>query len=250
MTPGHRLLDGLEMAAFKCRVKRVLPLLALALAACMHLKTRDPSVYIPPKRLAGFRPFVTSFLIDGKGRKVEQPERESDAEDSLDESINYRLSTKGGLYPDPAALPRLEQYVSVRTWAKQALEEIVNEEFAQRDGRKPRHLAVHEWSYPGGSLRSWRTILGADFLLVSLFLDGAKTTGLWVAEGITGWTLIPGYPYGEGVACVVDLEDGRIVWCDFVNTKTLEMRTRQGAQTAVDRVTASLFAMSPSAPPP
>ncbi|HMF39332.1 MAG TPA: hypothetical protein VKQ32_01500, partial [Polyangia bacterium] len=64
-----------------------------------------------------------------------------------------------------------------------------------------------------------------DCLLVSMFLDGRNTAGLSVAVAMVGGTLAA----RRAMACIVRLEDGRVVWCNLT-TFYWDLTQRPGAQ--------------------
>jgi hypothetical protein len=100
---------------------------------------------------------------------------------------------------------------------------------------------VYVWRY-SGDLAPMRAALDADFVLMSVFLDGDNTMGRLLKNPVDGRARVA---RRLGEACVVDLRDGRVVWCahDYENTERI--RTRENAQKAVDRLVAPLLGMKP-----
>jgi hypothetical protein len=154
---------------------------------------------------------------------------------NVDDSINYRLLPQGGHAFASAATARLEQFAEFFHWSWRAMHEIM----AERLGQEPAtHRSVAEWRFPR-DITSWQTALNADFVLVSFVLYGTRghdPEPAWMdverstaaeGAGLTG-------SGSRAIACIVALNDGRVVWCNFIPNNSVTMEARSAAQSAVD----------------
>ena len=230
--------------------------LALLLAGCAApLKMSSPDVYVPPQSLAVVPPVVRSFEIDADGKLVLRRDWEDESHAALEASLHYEVQSHGARYFDMGVL-RVVNRPAFPEWVGEMLGQIAHEAHQRQKGHETRHQAVSEWRYSHPGLDFWRTYLGADYVLASVFLDGQNTTGRsvsnFLAGGFGGWIIDA---RREGLACVVSLVNGRVVWCALLPFNGLSVRERGGAQQMVDQLTAGLFAMRPPpgtrpSPPP
>ena len=227
-------------------------LVGLALAACgagcaAPLKMSDPAHHVPPQSLAAVPPFVASFEIDADSKYVKHGDWQQAARAALEASIDYDVQAHGGRFFNDEQLKTVDR-TAFPDWAAQMLGEIMREAHLRQKGTETRHHTVFQWRYARPGLDVWRSFLGADYVMVSVFLDGQNTTGRSVtnalAAGFGGWMIDA---RREGLACVVNLIDGRVVWCALAPFGPLSVRERATAQLFVDQLTAGLFTMtSPS----
>jgi hypothetical protein len=115
-----------------------------------------------------------------------------------------------------------------RHWASAALQEIAGKIAGTR--ASPRR-SVGEWQFPQ-SLTTWRAALGADFALSVLFVDAYEP----VAPGDAASHSAASSRYDAaqtGIACLVDLSDGRIVTCAASTRRFGDLRTPEGARDAL-----------------
>jgi hypothetical protein len=206
---------------------------------------KDPTVQLVSDRLVAFPAFAKAFELDASEKVTSLPEQSRAASESLDASINYRVSVNGGRAFTAPALGAVDDVAEFRDWSADTLLEIKSE--AIDPGRK--HKAVFDHRY-GGELTAWRSLLKADFVLISLFLDGQQSAGRSALNGIS---MVVGagatFARRDGIACVVALSDGRVVWCQVVDLGSLNVRERNGAQAAVDKVLAPLWLTARRADP-
>jgi hypothetical protein len=114
-----------------------------------------------------------------------------------------------------------------------SMEEILGE----LDGRSNAdHHSVGEWRFPF-KLATWREALNADFALVVRFWDGFQSPGMVLLN-----MAAPVRHTGKqtGIACVLDLRDGRVVWCDRTTSQYGDLRAPADAEKAVSRLLKSL----------
>ena len=121
------------------------------------------------------------------------------------------------------------------------MSDVMNE----RLGLSPaQHNSVGEWRY-GPGLATWRERLGADYLLVSQFLDGRNITGQRVIVASGGGYLA----VRRAIACVVRMEDGQVVWCHLIRFNT-RVEKRPGAQALANALLFDLLGTAPGMTPP
>jgi len=204
-----------------------------------------PGIEVVPQRLAAFPSDGVEWTYDASGEKTMDPAGAIVAQKNLDESINYRLRRYGGHSFRADALDGLENVRAFHGWVVDVLHEIMLERLG---GAKRKHETVGDWSF-SRSLESWRAPLDADFVLVSLFIDGHNTAGRAVGVAIGGGRLAA----QRAIFCVVHLKSARIVWCNFDPAINRDLRLRAAAQEEVDwELEKTLFvrAAAPTEPPP
>jgi hypothetical protein len=203
---------------------------------CATPAMRDPSVKVVPERLAAVPTEGVVWEFDSNGKRTISEQGTVAAIKNLDESISYRLWLQGGHSIGTDAFEGFKWAVPFREWSRRMMREIMSERLGHANTK---HESVTEWRY-GPALASWRDRLGADFLLVSLFLDGRNTTGRNVLVVLGGGTLAA----RRAMACIVRLEDGRVVWCNLIEFRWL-LEQRAGAQGLADSLLKELLGEPP-----
>jgi hypothetical protein len=122
-------------------------------------------------------------------------------------------------------------YWRFRRWSEDVMTAIALHRMGRTDSR---HQSVAEWRY-GRALVPWQAKLDADFLLLVQFREGRGDT-----RGNGGQQ--------SGVACVVQLSDGRVVWCYTVVDPGGDLRRTDLANGSVNRLLEALLAVP--LPPP
>ena len=207
---------------------------ALAAVGC-GTAMRDRSVQIVPRRIIAAPTVGAVWEWDFNGKMTIFEEPSVAAMKNLDDSINYRLGQHGGHAFSRPAFEALKWAQPFGEWSRRMMGEIRKERMA-------------DYRY-GRALADWRERLGADFILVSKFSDGRNTAGRTVAITMGG-----GYLAAKGAtACLVQLLDGRVVWCkrtDFIG----KLDQRPVAQAVADKLLSDLLGdldkVAPAAPAP
>ena len=138
-------------------------------------------------------------------------------------------------YPG-ASLADIDEMAELSLWGRRTLNEIRR----QLDGTMPpRRHRVDEYFFDGDTT-DIQDSLNADFLLLSLFLDGRNTAGRKVKNFFTPPGGTAHSARREALACVVRLVDGRIVACSFA-TPPSRLDDGKTAQTFVNSLLASLL---------
>jgi hypothetical protein len=210
-------------------------LATLDLACATGPALRDPQAHIAATRLAALPAALDVFVWGREGRRLSDRELTETVRGNVDESINYRLRSHGGRSFGSAATSRLEHFTDFYRWSLRTMHEIM----AERLGDAPAaHRSVAEWRFPA-ALSSWRTALNADFVLVSFILYGDPGQGFSPARSdpARGMAIEGSGLTGSGsraIACVVALDGGRVVWCNFIPNNSVNMQQRAAAQSTVD----------------
>jgi hypothetical protein len=215
----------------------LLPLLIVlaALASCATPpRMEDPGVRVIPARLAAFPSLGQSFMLDVAKDATVDTDQSIDTRKNVDDAINFRVAAHGGRSFLARTVAQLEHATEFSHWSRRMLNQVILERV---DKDVPRHRSVADWAFPG-SLASWRTTLSADFVLVSQFYEGTETVGRAALSTFAGGDRAA----RRAIACVVQLEDGRVVWCKFVGRFYSDLRTRAGAQELVDKLLDKMLA--------
>lgn len=218
---------------------------ALAMAGCKTPALQYPAVQVASHRLAAFPSYVKEWEYDADGKKTLDDQGAATARMNLDESIGYRVWQHGGRFVGVASIAGLEQVGDFHQWALDAMTEIGAERLGYATKK---HETVGDWGF-GRSLGSWRAALDADFVLVSMFLDGHNTPGRGLKVLFVGGRLAA----RRGIICAVQLQSGRIVWCNFDSAVNVNFMSRSEAQSEVDHLLDEMLRKGeavPSEPPP
>ena len=212
--------------------------------------------HIAAKRLAALPTQGRIFVVGPQAGRDADADLSATVRTNVDDSINYLVHQHGGHVFGSAATAQLEHFTEFYNWSWRAMHEIV----AERLGNVPAaHRSVAEWRFPG-DLTSWRPVLNSDFVLVSFILYVWRPPGfhypspaLAVGEIIKesndppDSTSITGAS-SRAIACVVAIDGGHIVWCNFIPNNSVTMQERPAAQSAVDVLLDDMLKLADSAP--
>jgi hypothetical protein len=187
---------------------------------------------IPSTRLAGMPAIGQTFSLDVDGALLPSDGMAARAEQSINDSINYQLHLHGARMFSWDAVRKLPNAQDFVEWSARSMEQIILELIGKS---YQEHGSVAEFRYRG-DLGTWRRILAADDLLISYFINGYDTRAR-----ATSWT-VSEHAARRALACIVDLSDGRIVWCRFTDATTDAVLSRDGAQAVVDRLLDAMLA--------
>ena len=217
---------------------------------------RDPQARIAAKRLAALPTQGRIFLVGPKADRDADQELDETVRQNVDDSINYRLHEHGGRAFAGAATAQLEHFAEFHHWSWGAMHDIM----AERLGDVPAaHKSVTEWRFPR-DVRSWRPVLNSDFVLVSFILYvyrppeiHFRTPAMAVGEMMAQSNDPPDSMSLTGggsrvIACVVALDGGRIVWCNFIPNNSVRMQERPAAQSAVDVLLKDMLKLADGVP--
>jgi len=213
---------------------RVLPIIAVLLMGCAPaFSTRTAGVEIVARRIAVGPAVVSVFEFDRSGGLAPRADWTGAAAQNVDDAVAARVAASGGGRTFVAAdvahtdVP----YGDFRRWSSGALQEIAH----HLDGSQTSaHRSVSEWRYPQ-SLSTWHAALAADFVVALLFVDAYEAAAP-ATPAATRYRAAQ-----TGIACAVDLSDGRVVWCERAREAFGDLRTPQDARDAVAAIVAELW---------
>jgi len=217
------------------RKDRWLCLFALAWAgACTSgLVMRAPDAPANPRQLAVMEANVEiSVLSDNRLQPRDDWSRAAQA--NIDLAVRARARANGARLVDEHAFDEGE-YTRFYRWAYRSLAQIA----ARVEGRAWRDVkSVTQWRYDR-SLESWPTTLGgAESVLLVWFRDAHAG-----ADQVISNLLSPVQVHARqvGVACVLNMESRRIVWCEHQSKAFGDLRTPGSAKDAVDHLVAKFL---------
>jgi hypothetical protein len=195
--------------------------------------TKVPGVQILPSRLAAGPANVAIFEFGGDGKLTPRPDWTRAAAKQVDAAVGGRVAGNGGRVFVAEDVAHTDVgYGDFRHWSNAALQEVAA---TVAGTRASTHRSVAEWRFPN-SLATWRAALGVDFVLVVGFVDAHETSGITSSNPTT---TVAYHADQTGIACVVDLSDGRLVWCETLRTFG-NLRTPEAARDAVGELVKEL----------
>jgi hypothetical protein len=206
---------------------------ALAAVGCATPAMRDPTVKVVSRRLVAAPTDGVVWQWDASDKATVSADGTVTAMRNVDDSINYRLRETGGRAFDRASFDAFKWAAPFREWSERTLSEIMAERLGHA---KVKHDSVSAWRY-GPALAEWRDRWAADFMLISMFVDGRNTAGRTLLVTMGGGYLA----VQRAIACAVQLADGRVVWCNMV-TFASDLQQRDGAQVLADQLLLEVLA--------
>jgi hypothetical protein len=199
---------------------------------CATPAMRAPGVQVVPGRLVALPTDGVVWEMDFEGKRTLSKDKSDAAVENFDDSIAYRLSLHGGRSVASETFETWPWATPFRDWSARMMSEIMTERLGRA---RVQHESVADWRY-GRALATWRERLAADYLLVSMFLDGRNTVGRSIAVGFAGGYLAA----RRAMACVVRMEDGRVVWCNLIEFNA-RLEQRNGAQAVANSLLGDLL---------
>jgi hypothetical protein len=177
--------------------------------------------------------------------RTELDEADDAVRDNVDGEIHRQASLRGARLFAPTDFEGQDPsvrllYARLWRWTAAASMEIAAQKTGHRDfGRH----SVGDWRF-GGNLGPLADALQADTALAVVVHDTHETAGRAILNGMahryTFWKQI-------GVACLVSLHDGRMIWCDVRVDAWGDLKTPAVAGAAIRELLASLDAPPPPA---
>ena len=223
--------------------------MTMLIACTTGPELRDPHVRIAAPRLAALPTQGQVFVVGPRGRKISDEELSGAVLRNVNDSINYRLQQHGGRSFGSAATARLDHFSEFYHWSWAAMNEIM----AERLGNAPAiHRSVADWRFPR-DITSWRPALNAEFVLVSFIFYADPGTGLHgprvdLERSMATDSLSLTGAGSRAIACVVALDGGYMVWCNFIPNNSVRMQERSAAQSAVDVLLDDMLKLADAAP--
>ena len=220
--------------------------LGFILAGCVITpQMQYPGTRVVSRRVAVLPSEGMMWIYDFYGDRTLDRAGSLEAKKNIDDSLTYRVRRYGGRSFGAASIEGLDDARAFRSWAVDTLTEVMGERLAVPGQR---HESVGDFRFSKG-LGSWRAPLDADFVLVTLFIDGHDTAGRSLAVAVGG-----GYRAARrAIACAVHLQSGRLVWCKLDSSVGGDLLLRRGAQEEVDLLLGEMLnegQTAPSEPPP
>ena len=209
------------------------------LAACAPaFSTRTAGVRIVPGRIAVGPAIVSIVEFDGSGSLAPRADWAATAAQNVEAAVAARVVANGGRTFVAADVAHTDvPYGDFRRWGSGALQEIAGK---LTGSRASDNRSVADWRYPH-SLATWHAALAADFVLAVLFVDAYEPAGQATPPATGGALEAARYRAAQtGIACAVDLSDGRIVWCETARAAFGDLRTPEAARRAVGAIVAEL----------
>jgi len=182
-------------------------------------------------RIAAGPAVVSVVEFDASGGLKRRDDWTYDAARNVDAAVAARVTRAGGrtfAAPDVAHTDVAAD--DFRHWTSATLQEIAGEIAGTKSSP---HKSVGDWRFPE-SLTTWRAALGADFALALLFVDAYEPAA---ASNASSTSTTSRYDAAQtGMACLVDLNDSRVVACGTSPRRFGDLRTADSARDAVDDV--------------
>ncbi|HEY5448335.1 MAG TPA: hypothetical protein VIQ54_06270 [Polyangia bacterium] len=182
-------------------------------------------------RIAAGPAVVSVFEFDANGGLKKREDWMFDAARNVDAAVAARVKRTGGrtfVAPDVAHTDVAAD--DFRHWTSATLQEIAGKIAGTKSSP---HQSVGDWRFEQ-SLTTWRAALGADFALALLFVDAYEPAA---ASNASSTSTTSRYDAAQtGIACLVDLNDSRVVACGTSPRRFGDLRTGDSARDAVDDV--------------
>jgi hypothetical protein len=230
---------------------RWLPLALLLCAGCpTPFQTRAQSVVVRPVRIAGLPAFAEASELEAGHFDGTIPKKPLDTlTAAMGASLNPEIArwvvgSGGHMFPETDTMMVPVTYRKFRKWTARALVEIAAHKMGHGDSER---RSVEDWQFDQ-DLGAIKQMLDADFTLVTLFNDARPSAGR-VANNILGGPVAAGlgnahahiYWMQVGAACLVDLNTGRMAWCNAKTDAWKDLSLPATAKTAVAELLTDLY---------
>jgi hypothetical protein len=211
--------------------------LAVTAVACTSFQNRVPGVPVAPERTVVMPVTVLAFEVDASDERTVKEDATDAMRDNVDAAVRAQAASRGlrvvarELDDQDQAVKSL--YGRLWRWSAKVSLEIAAQATGRRDfGRK----SVGDWRFPG-NVAPLGPALQADTALSIFVRDTTESTGRRILAGMSG-----SYSYWKkiGVACLVSLHDGRMLWCETKVDAWRDLRDPQTATAAITDLLAGL----------
>jgi hypothetical protein len=203
--------------------------LLLLATGCARTRPIEKHAYTAvPERLGFIEANVLVSELDFDGQLIPREDWTRAGTSSVEAVVRARLRSNGAKSLQANGIEE-EAYNHFFRWTDRALSQILS----RLEGDAfPETKSVTQWRYEK-PIADWQGLLGVTHLLVVRFRDAHQTTGRTVANLFGGVTV---HARQVGIACVVNLSNGRIVWCEHKVTGAGDLRSAMAAKPAVDQL--------------
>lgn len=217
--------------------RRAFIVLALGAVGCASFQKRVPDAPMAPARMVVMPATVLAFELDAFDERTLQEEATDAMRSNVDDAVRAEAAARGIRFVT-RELDNQDQatkllYAHLWRWTARVSLEIA----AQATGRRDfgRH-SVGDWRFPG-NVAPLAAALQADTALSVFVRDTSETTGRRLMGGVAGV-----YTYWKkiGVACLVSLHDGRMVWCETKVDAWFDLKDPKVAAIAIGELLAGL----------
>jgi hypothetical protein len=216
-----------------------------ALGCGPAFQTRLPDVAIVNARMVVLPPMVRELELDAGDESTQQDEATDVVRDNVVGEVQRQASLRGARVFAPNDFDGQDPsvrllYARLWRWTATASLEIA----AQKTGHRDFGLhSVGDWRF-GGKLAPLADALQADTALTVVIHDTHETVGHALLNGMAHR-----YTFYKqiGVACLVSLRDGRMIWCDARVDAWGNLAKPEVAGAAIRELLAGLDAPPPAA---
>jgi hypothetical protein len=180
---------------------------------------------------------VLAFELDASDERTLEEEATDAMRSNVDDAVRAEAAARGIRFVtrelDGQDQATKSLYGRLWRWSAKASLEIAAQATGHRDfGRH----SVGDWRFPG-NLVPLAAALQADTALSVFVRDTSETTGRRILSGLAGM-----YTYWKkiGVACLVSLHDGRMVWCETKVDAWFDLKDPNVASDAIGDLLAGL----------
>lgn len=216
----------------------------MLLACAAAFPSRVPDVRVAGAKIAALPIGRVAYTLDTFDARVEKEGWANGMEGFMYPVLRQYVAGCGGRVIEDREMEECPPCARLAKWAAEAGMEIA----AHKAGRgETRRRSVADWVYTG-DVTPIEKALGAKAALLVAFKDtrAAVDGGAAVPAG-------PGTPAGwkkVGVACLIDLVDGRMLWCETREDKLEDLSSLTGARQALEQLLKPIFAgLNPSCAP-
>jgi hypothetical protein len=208
---------------------------ALLGAACVPFRNRAPDLKVTPTRLTALPISIEAYQRQSIGVMTERSDWENEMEANMRPELQRIVARHGGSSIELEDIAKCGEVCWLfLSWSTSAAMEIAAQKTGYADFRL---YSVEGWRYRG-NLGPVHQALRSDFALVVVFHDFRQTIGqavLWALAGITTGRLT------VSAACLTDLRDGRMIWCDARADPWRHVEQGEIARGAVQDVLTDLY---------
>jgi hypothetical protein len=202
-------------------LKALLACAALVLACEPAFQSRVRDVPIATAQIAALPIGRVAYTRDTFEARVEKEEWANGMQGFMNPVLQRVVTGCGGRVVEDRELEECVPCARLSQWAANAGIEVAAYKAGRGEGRR---RSVADWVYTG-DVTPVQKALGAQAALVVAFKDTREAAA---------WKKL-------GVACLVDLADGRMLWCEAREDMLTDLSKLAGAQRAMEQLIGPIF---------